>query len=137
MIAYLSFQVSYPSHIPATLLTLRSRNYSSLDLTRLQQLGVDFADIATMVSTSMVIVDHSAVSQLGAGFVGELIGLARSLRQRRIELVVVGDQTEVLRIVGAGAWCRLCADLDAAFHLCSFRGEGVGPAAGKCALVTC
>ncbi len=136
MIAYLSFQVSYPSHIPATLLTLRSRKYSSMELTKLQQLGVDFAEVATTITTSAVIVDHSAVDQMGAGFVGELIGLWRSLRQRRIELIVAGDQTEVLRLVGAGAWCRLCSDLDAAFHLCSFRGEGSGQASTKCELVT-
>lgn len=119
MATFTSFRKSNVPQVCATILTPVSRSYGSLDLEKLKQLNLDFAELAKGCADSTIIVDLSGVKLHGSGFLSELIAFADNLQQRDIELIVSGDQTGLVSLVGAAAWCRVADDLVEALNFCA------------------
>lgn len=119
MTHYVSFRVAPVPQIQAAILTFKSATYGSLELPKLAQLGADLADFAADFAAEAVILDLSVVSQHGAGFLNELIEFANDVRRQGVELVVSGDQTGLVQLVGGTDWCHMTNDLVEAMNWCA------------------
>ncbi len=118
MTSFASFRVRNVHQVAAAILTPVSATYGSLELPKLAQLGTDLARFANQFRGSQVIVDLTGIKQHGSGFLNELIAFANDLRRREILLVVCGDQSGLVQIVGGEAWCVITADLVQALEVC-------------------
>ncbi len=114
-----SFHVQTVPQVDAAILTPVSATYGSLEFPKLAQLGSDLARFRSDFRGAQVIVDLSGIKQHGSGFLNELIEFATDLRRRDIPLVICGDRSGLVQIVGGSAWCVVATDLVAALEACA------------------
>lgn len=108
-----SFFVRMLPQAAAVVLTPKSKTYGSLELQKLDKLRRDLSEFQPWSMESLV-VDLTGVVQHGSAFLAVLIELAIRLRRTGTELIVCGDQTGLLELIGGQKWCSLVTDLPAA-----------------------
>ena len=99
--------------------SVRGDSFGSLDLAKLAQLRADLAAGGALLATGRdrVVVDLSAVTMFGTGFLRELFLWIPTLNCPPEDVIVCGDRLGLLKVSATDRWMIVRADLAAALEL--------------------
>jgi anti-anti-sigma regulatory factor len=97
-------------------LTLDSGTFGSLELDRLDQLETELREWRLTTAARFVVIDLSRVTSCGSGLLGCLARLRTQLELMGKKLVVCGDNTGLIEVVGWAVQMNLQADVQQALR---------------------